>query len=250
MPRIELRNMTKAYADGVGHAAPRNLPELVTWPVAAARPRIKAAVAGLTLSMEAGERVGIIGPNGAGKSTLLHMIAGIGTPSSGSVIVDGKVTSILTLGIGVREEMTGRENIYLDGELQGKTRHQVDEVIDAIVDFAELGEFIDRPVRTYSTGMKSRLSFAMISHVNPEILLIDEALSAGDAAFSVKATAKIREICARGKIVLLVSHSLGAIRDMCNRCIWMEEGAIIMDGSPGEVTRAYAPRSASTMKEI
>lgn len=199
----------------------------------------KVAVDDVTLSIRKGERLGIVGRNGAGKSTLLHMIAGLSLPSAGKIEVTGHVTSIMTLGVGLREEMSGRENIYLNGEIQGQTRAEVDAYIDDIIRFAELDEFIDFPIKTYSTGMKSRLSFSMITSVEPEILIIDEALSAGDAAFAVKARNKIREICERGKIVIIVSHSMQAIEDICNRCLWLERGKVVMDGTPGEVTRAY-----------
>jgi lipopolysaccharide transport system ATP-binding protein len=167
------------------------------------------------------------------------LIAGIADPSSGTILVNGKVTAIMTLGIGLRDDLSGRENIYVDGEIQGKSREDVDEVIGEIIEFSELGKFIDYPVRTYSTGMKARLAFSMITHIEPEILIIDEALSVGDASFSLKATARIKEICARGKIVILVSHGLGSIRDICNRCIYLKDGQIVMDGSPEEVTKAY-----------
>ena len=197
------------------------------------------AVKNVSLEIANGERVGIIGRNGAGKSTLLHLIAGITTPSSGSIQVDGKVTAVMTLGIGLRDEATGRENIYLDGEVQGLERSQIDTVIHEVIAFAELGKFIDYPVRTYSTGMKARLAFSMITHLDPEVLIIDEALSAGDAAFSAKATRRIRELCSRGKIVIVVSHGMGTINDICDRCIWMDAGRIAMDGKPNEVTRAY-----------
>lgn len=199
----------------------------------------KVAVAGVSLAIQQGERLGIVGRNGAGKSTLLHMIAGLSSPSSGSIEINGKVTSVMTLGVGLRDDLSGRENIYVDGEIQGKSRQEIGKVIDQIIAFADLGEFIDYPVRTYSTGMKARLAFSMISHIDPEILIIDEALSVGDAAFSSKATARIREICARGKIVIIVSHGMQAIKDICNRCLWMENGRVIMDGAPEDVTRAY-----------
>ncbi|CAN0618944.1 ABC transporter ATP-binding protein [Burkholderia multivorans] len=199
----------------------------------------KIAVDHVDLHIAHGERVGIIGRNGAGKSTLLHMIAGLSEPTSGSIDIQGKVTAIMTLGVGLREEATGRENIYVDGEIQGKSRAEVDAVVDQIADFAELGEFIDLPVRTYSTGMKSRLSFAMISYIEPEILIIDEALSAGDARFGNKAKAKIQEICDAGKIVILVSHSVKTITEMCDRCLWVDQGKIVMDGPPEAVTKAY-----------
>lgn len=210
----------------------------------------KVAVAGVSLAIQHGERLGIVGRNGAGKSTLLHMIAGLSSPSSGSVEINGKVTSVMTLGVGLRDELSGRENIYVDGEIQGKSRREVGKVVDQIIAFADLGEFIDYPVRTYSTGMKARLAFSMISHIDPEILIIDEALSVGDAAFSAKATARIREICARGKIVIIVSHGMQAIKDICNRCLWMDEGRVLMDGSPEEVTKAYinSVRAADEVK--
>lgn len=199
----------------------------------------KVAVNNISLSIGLGERLGIVGRNGAGKSTLLHMIAGLSDPTAGSIHIKGKVTSIMTLGVGLRDELSGRENIYVDGEIQGKSRAEVDAVLEQVIEFSELGEFIEYPVRTYSTGMKARLAFAMISHIDPEILIIDEALSVGDASFSTKATARILEICARGKIVILVSHGMKAVRDICNRCIYLKDGQIVMDGSPEAVTKAY-----------
>lgn len=199
----------------------------------------KVAVDNVSLTIGYGERIGIVGRNGAGKSTLLHMIAGLSSPSSGEIQTIGKITSILTLGVGLREDLTGRENIYIDAEIQGKERAAVALAIDEIIAFADIGEFIDYPVRTYSTGMKARLAFSMIAHVDPEILIIDEALSVGDAAFATKATQRIREICARGKIVIVVSHSMQAIENICNRCLWMEAGRVVMDGSPEQVTKAY-----------
>ncbi|MCP5268573.1 MAG: ABC transporter ATP-binding protein [Zoogloeaceae bacterium] len=199
----------------------------------------KVAVNKVNLTLKEGERLGIVGHNGAGKSTLLHMIAGISEPTSGQISVNGKVTSIMTLGVGLRDDLSGRENIYVDGEVQGKSRAEVDQVIDQVIEFAELGKFIDYPVRTYSTGMKARLAFAMITHIEPEILIIDEALSVGDAAFAAKATARILDICAKGKIVIFVSHGMQAVRDICNRCIYLKDGRVVMDGAPEVVTKAY-----------
>jgi len=197
------------------------------------------AVDDISITLESGTRLGIVGRNGAGKSTLLHLIAGLSEPTSGVVTVDGKINTIMTLGVGLREEASGRENIYLDGEIHGRERAEVDADIAKIIEFADLGEFIEYPVKTYSTGMKARLAFAMISHLEPEILIIDEALSVGDAWFANKATARIRDICARGKIVILVSHSMGSICDICNRAIWLQDGKLVMDGAPTDVTAAY-----------
>lgn len=220
MTVVRLTNVSKIFTSDGGH-------------------QITKAVDDVSLEITSGDRLGIVGRNGAGKSTLLQLIAGLSAPTSGVVEVHGRVTAIMTLGLGLRDHATGRENIYLDGELQGKSRAEVNRVIDEVIDFSELGDFIEQPVRTYSTGMKARLAFSMLCHIEPELLIIDEALSVGDAAFARKATAKIREICARGTSVILVSHSMTAIRDICNRCLWLESGRLVMDGSPLEVTDRY-----------
>ncbi len=227
MPKVELADVSKAFplSSGIPGASDKAVQTL--------------ALDQVSLTIAPGERVGVIGRNGAGKSTLLHLIAGVASPTGGTLSVEGHVTAVLTLGLGVREDLSGRENIYLDGEVQGRSRSEVDLVIDQVIDFADLGEFIDYPVRTYSTGMKSRLMFAMISHIDPEILLIDEALSAGDFAFADKATRRIREICERGKIVIVVSHGLDTLTKICNRCIWLDAGRIVMDGPANEVIAEY-----------
>jgi lipopolysaccharide transport system ATP-binding protein len=199
----------------------------------------KNAVDGVSFTLQEGDRLGLIGSNGAGKTTLLQLLAGISEPTSGTLEVHGKVTAIFTVGLGLREELSGVENIYVEGELQGRSREQTRAVLDEIVDFAELGEFIDRPVRTYSTGMKARLAFSTIVHIEPEILIIDEALSVGDARFAGKASRKMRELTARGRILVVVSHSMGSIVQMCTRCLWLDSGAVRGEGAPLEVTEAY-----------
>lgn len=201
--------------------------------------RVIKAVQDVSLRVNQGERLGIIGANGAGKTTLLRLIAGLMAPTSGDLQVEGHVNCVMTLGAGLHEDLPGRENIYIDGEIQGRGRREISEKIQEIIDFADLGEFIDYPVRTYSSGMKARLAFAMITHIEPEILIIDEALSVGDVNFNAKASARMKEMCDRGKIVIIVSHNMGAIEEMCNRCVWMDQGRIVMDGDPAEVTRAY-----------
>jgi len=235
-PRLELRGVSKTYV-GRG-VTPVSLRAAFRAPSRTISTR-RVAVADLSLSIGAGERVGIIGRNGAGKTTLLKLMAGLAEPSSGEVSVQGRVIAIMTLGLGIREDVSGRENIYLEGEVQGRSRWEVDRIVDDIVAFADLGEFIDYPVRTYSTGMKARLAFATATHVDPEILIIDETLSVGDAAFSVKATRKIRELCDRGNIVVIVSHSMGSVVEICNRALWIHDGRLVMDADPLEVTRAY-----------
>lgn len=239
MPRIEVQNVVKTFPQGVGASLAAIAKIVFDMPTNSAMGGGRPAVNGVSLTIRSGERVGIIGPNGAGKSTLLHLLAGIASPTSGRIVVEGHVTSVFTLGVGLREDLAGRENIYVDGELQGKSRSEMDCTIRDIVEFAELGEFIDRPIRTYSTGMKARLAFSMIAFLDPEILMIDEALAVGDVAFAKKASRRIREICARGRIVIVVSHGLDAIREMCTRCIWMEDGCLRMDGNPHEVIEAY-----------
>lgn len=200
----------------------------------------RAALSGLSLSIEDGERVGIIGQNGAGKSTLLQIISGILAPTSGEMSISGKVTAILTLGSGLREDLSGRENIYLDFELHGKSKRGSEDDVEAVIEFAELGKFIDFPMRTYSTGMKARLAFSLVAHVEPEILIIDESLSVGDAAFSAKAGKRIKQLCDQGAIVIIASHSMYSINELCSRCLWLDKGHLVMDGHPETVTRAYS----------
>jgi len=196
----------------------------------------------VTFSVTEGERVGIIGENGAGKSTLLHLIAGVETPTGGTIEIEGRVHAALTIGLTLREDLSGRENLYLDAEVHGRRRSEVDAVIGAMIEFADLGAFIDRPVRSYSSGMKARLSFTSLVFVEPEILLIDEMLSVGDHWFAQKAARAVRELCAKGRIVLLVSHSLESIVAMCSRCLWLERGRLAADGDPIQVTSAYRER--------
>uniref|UniRef100_A0A974A2H6 ABC transporter ATP-binding protein n=1 Tax=Bradyrhizobium septentrionale TaxID=1404411 RepID=A0A974A2H6_9BRAD len=197
------------------------------------------ALDSISFDVAEGERVGIIGRNGAGKTTLLSIIAGLTEPTSGSVEVDGDLHAMLTVGAVLREDMTGRDNIFLDAAVHGRSRQQASDVADEIIAFAELGEFIDRPVRTYSSGMKARLAFSMGAFINPDILVIDETLSVGDAFFAAKATRRMQEVAASGRIVIVVSHGLGSIVEMCSRCLWLDDGRLVMDGSPQVVTKAY-----------
>ncbi|MBI2195052.1 MAG: ABC transporter ATP-binding protein [Planctomycetes bacterium] len=239
-PRIEVSHATKVYTTSSTERT-ISIARAFLWGDLKNRTQVSSRVAvdDVSLSIQSGERVGIIGRNGAGKSTLVHLIAGLTDCTGGEVRVQGRVTAVMTLGLGLREDLTGRENIYLDGEVQGRTRGEVEQVIEEIIQFAELGEFIDYPLRTYSTGMKARLAFSMLVHIQPEILIIDEILAVGDAKFSSKAQKKFLEICERGMIHVLVSHSMASIVEMCSRCLWMEKGRVIMDGDPAAVTEAY-----------
>jgi lipopolysaccharide transport system ATP-binding protein len=197
------------------------------------------ALQNVSFEIREGERVGIIGRNGAGKTTLLSILSGITEATSGTVEVQGDVHAMLTIGAVLREEATGRENIRLDGAIHGKSTEEIDAHIAEIIAFSELQEFIDRPVRTYSSGMKSRLAFSMGAFVNPDILIVDETLSVGDVFFSQKALQRMKEITRQGRIVIVVSHALGLIDDMCTRCLWLDQGRLVMDDRARDVTRAY-----------
>ena len=197
------------------------------------------AVKDLSFEVKKGETVGIIGRNGCGKSTLLKMITNVLTPSSGRVIVHGHISAILELGAGFNPEMSGLENIYLNASINGLSKEQTDKKIDEIEKFSELGEFLHQPIKTYSSGMKARLAFAVAINVAPDILIVDEALSVGDAAFQRKCFSKMEEIRANGATVLFVSHSEGSIVSLCNRAIWLSNGEQVLDGVPKLVTGLY-----------
>lgn len=193
----------------------------------------------VSFEIKKGETVGIIGKNGSGKSTLLKIITGVLTPTAGRVSIHGKISAILELGAGFNPEMTGLENIYLNTSINGMNKAQTDKKIDEIVAFAELGEFIHQPIKTYSSGMKARLAFAVSINVEPDILIVDEALSVGDSAFQRKCFAKMEEIRSKGATILFVSHSEGSVVALCNRAIWISNGNQIIDGTPKLVTGLY-----------
>lgn len=197
------------------------------------------AVSNVSLTVQRGEVVGIIGPNGAGKTTLLKMIAGLLPVEAGTINVRGKVTALLALGVGIHPEFTGRENIYYGGLLLGMSKKEIIEKTPAIIEFAELGKFIDRPFRTYSAGMRARLLFAISMSIDPDILIVDEALATGDAYFVQKCGQRIRELCQSGATVLFVSHNLSQIQDICNRACFMAEGRVVAEGAPSEMVAAY-----------
>jgi ABC-type polysaccharide/polyol phosphate transport system ATPase subunit len=217
--------------------------------------KIVEAVKDVSFDVPNGTSLGIIGSNGAGKSTLMRTVAGILPPNQGRIDVYGRVSTLLALGVGFNASLSGRENVVLGGLAAGLTPGQVAERYEEISDFAGIGEFMDLPMRTYSSGMFSRLAFSVAVHMDPDILLIDEALSAGDAQFRVKAQAKMAEIMETASSMFLVSHSLGSIKELCNDCIWMHKGSIMMRGDPEEVTEAYMSflqvgESAVTLEEL
>jgi lipopolysaccharide transport system ATP-binding protein len=194
----------------------------------------------ISFEVAGGATVGIIGRNGAGKSTLLRILAGNTVPTSGDIRLNGKVSALLELGTGFHPELTGEENIYVSAMYSGMTREQVASVYADIVAFSELEDFIRQPVKTYSSGMYMRLAFAISTCIDPDILVIDEVLSVGDAYFSRKCYERIRALTERGKTVLIVSHDLAAVQRLCKRVLWIDHGRLVMDGPTLEVLRAYA----------
>ena len=202
-----------------------------------------------------GKVLGVVGANGAGKSTLMRAVAGILPPTSGRIEVHGRVSTLLSLGVGFNRKLTGRQNVVLGGLAAGLTRAQLREKYDEIVAFAELEDFMDMPMRTYSSGMYGRLAFAVAVTMEPEILLIDEALSVGDARFRKKSFRKMRELCSENRTILLVSHALGSIKELCDQAIWMHKGELRMWDEPDAVVDAYTEflevgEDAFTMEDV
>ncbi len=197
------------------------------------------ALSEVSFEIKEGERVGLIGRNGAGKTTLLQILTGFSRQTSGGLEIQGNIHAILDMGTGLEAEQTGRENIYTSGALYGKSREEIDAMLPELIEFIDIGDYFDRPVRTYSSGMAARLAFSVISFIEPEILIIDEILGVGDAHFAQKSQRMITELCDKGKILILVSHSMETIRAFTDRCIWLEKGALRMDGSAEDVTAAY-----------
>ena len=221
------------------------LPRLSQRLQASARRRMHRheALHDIGFELHKGEALGIIGLNGSGKSTLLQIIAGVLAPTSGTVETHGRIAALLELGSGFNPELTGRENIYINGAILGLARSRIDELLDEIIAFADIGDYIDQPVKTYSSGMGVRLAFAVQVHVEPDILIVDEALAVGDAAFQAKALARIDEILARGTTLLFVGHDLNAVRAFCHRAMLLEKGRIVDSGTPDDVVVAYMQRN-------
>ncbi len=197
------------------------------------------ALSDVSFAIGRGEVLGIVGRNGAGKSSLLKVIAGVLEATRGTVRIDGRVAPILALGTGFDPELTGRENIFLNGLLLGHSRREIRERVDAIVDFSELGEFIHSPIRTYSSGMLGRLGFSIATAWVPEVLILDEIFAAGDAPFTRKCERRVAEFRAAGSTILVVSHAPHQILENCSRCIWLDHGRLLADGAPAEILDAY-----------
>ncbi len=241
---ISIEHLSKEFV--LKQAAPRSFQELV---VDLLRRKTHSqverfvALDDVSLEIEQGETVGLIGPNGAGKSTLLKLVAGIIEPTSGNVQIYGRVGALLELGAGFHPDLTGRENIYLNGSILGLSRAEIQDKMDDIISFAELERFIDAPVRHYSSGMYVRLGFSVAVHTEPQILLVDEVLAVGDAAFQRKCMDKIDDMRRAGVTILFVSHSAELVRKICKRAVWLDAGRCVADGAAESVAARYLDHS-------
>jgi ABC-type polysaccharide/polyol phosphate transport system ATPase subunit len=214
------------------------------------RPMHFWALRHISLSVDHGESVAVIGPNGAGKSTLLLSLAGILQPNEGSITLHGKVSTLLTLGAGFEPEISGRDNIALAGAFLGIDRKTIDDLTPSIVEFTDIGPFIDAPVNTYSTGMRARLGFSIATAITPDILLLDEVLGTGDQDFRARSQARIRDLVDRAKAIVIVTHDLTYVTEFCNRAILLEKAQILFDGSPAETVALYRERVRQKKKVL
>ena len=208
------------------------------------RKETREILKGINLTVKNGEAVALIGVNGSGKSTLLKLMTKIIYPNKGKIITNGKLTSLLELGAGFHPDFSGRENFYFNASIFGLTRKEIDARIDKIIEFSELGNYIDNPVRTYSSGMYMRLAFAVAINVDADILLIDEILAVGDQHFQDKCIAKMKELKNEGKTMVFVTHSMDTVKQFCSRAVWLCNGEIKMDGDPEIVTQEYLKETA------
>ncbi|HWA24536.1 MAG TPA: ABC transporter ATP-binding protein [Lacunisphaera sp.] len=240
-PAVSLRNVSKTYAIWDDPADRLMAPLRRLWSRSGPRTngRLFTAVRELSLEIPRGESIGIIGRNGAGKSTLLQMIAGTVRPTTGSVAVNGRVAALLELGSGFNPDFTGRENIHLNASILGLTRAEIDAKFDAIVAYSGIEEFIEQPVRTYSSGMALRLAFAVCVHVDADILIIDEALAVGDARFQFKCHATLEQMQREGRTIIFVSHDTNSVKRMCRSALLLERGELLLHGAPNDVTNVY-----------
>lgn len=208
------------------------------------------ALKNINLEVYRGETLGIVGQNGSGKSTLLQIIAGTLTPTTGNVRVDGRISALLELGSGFNPEFTGRQNVFFNGQVLGLRREEIQSKFDSIAAFAEIGRFIDRPVKTYSSGMVVRLAFAVVANIEPTILIVDEALAVGDAKFQARCMKRIRQLKEQGVTVLFVSHDASSVKMLCNRAVLINHGIILDIGRPKEVINHYIALLSSDKKEV
>jgi lipopolysaccharide transport system ATP-binding protein len=246
---ITVEGLSKRYELGALQHETQLRDQLVRWmraPIKGRAPReILWALRDVSFEVREGEVVGIIGRNGAGKSTLLKILSRITYPTSGRVRTRGRVASLLEVGTGFHEELTGRENVFLNGSILGMKKREVEAKLDAIVAFAGVARFIDTPIKRYSSGMRLRLGFAVAAHLEPDVLIVDEVLAVGDAAFQKKCLSAMQDLRGGGRTVLFVSHNMTAVENLCSRCIWIANGRIDLDGPTHEVVEKYMASFAS-----
>ena len=216
----------------------------------APKPETFWALDDIHFRVERGEVLGVVGRNGAGKSTLLKVLSRITEPTRGQVRIRGRVASLLEVGTGFHAELTGRENVYLNGSILGMKRQEIDRNFDEIVAFAEVEKFIDMPVKRYSSGMYLRLAFAVAAHLEPEILIVDEVLAVGDSAFQNKCMGKMEQVAKQDRTVLFVSHNMASVRGLCSRCLWIHGGRLMQDGPPAEVVEQYLAYGAEITASV
>lgn len=233
---IEVSNISKQFV--LRHT--RSLKEALVWLLRGRKGDLSQkfyALNDVSLTVEQGESVALLGFNGSGKSTLLKHISGVMTPDSGSVLTRGRVAGLIEVGAGFHHDLTGRDNVYLNGAILGMSEQQIEERFDSIVEFSEIGEFIDTEVKFYSSGMYLRLAFSVAVHTDPEVFLVDEILAVGDEPFQRKCIAKIKELAAEGKTLVVVSHDLNLIPQICERGVLLEKGRVVLDGPVDEAVR-------------
>ncbi len=247
---IDVQNLSKKYL--IGNTASGSLRESITnlfsknkWSATEEFWALKD----LTFDVKTGEAIGIIGKNGAGKSTLLKLLSRITEPTTGRIEINGRISSLLEVGTGFHPELTGRENIYLNGTILGMTRQEINSKFDEIVDFSGVEKFLDTPVKRYSSGMKVRLAFAVAAHLEPEILIIDEVLAVGDAEFQKKCLGKMEDVAGHGRTIFFVSHNMGAINTLCHRGILLQNGKMVYSGETDEVISRYLEQNYSGSHE-
>lgn len=249
MPKIEVNNASLAFTVRQDRQVSLKEYVLKQWLRPSRNPAITIhALSEVNLQAQDGDRVGIIGHNGAGKTTFLKMLAGIYPPTEGTCTVEGTICSLFDIALGFEQDATGWENIAYRSYLQGVSPAVLRRKIDNIGEFSELGEFLTLPVRNYSAGMRMRLAFSIATAADPEILLIDEVLAAGDMAFQIKARARMRELMSSARLMVLVSHDLGTIGEVCNRALWLKRGKVMMEGPTAEVVQAYTDDVAARTK--
>ncbi len=243
MSAIVFNNVSKKFHRHAGQLLLRN--HLTRWMHREHREPF-FALKRVSFKVEQGESLAVIGSNGAGKSTMLGLVAGLAQPDEGSITINGNVAALLELGSGFHFDLTGRENVLLNAALFGLSRKRTHELFDSIVDFSGIIDFIDEPLRTYSTGMIMRLAFSVAVNTEPEILLIDEVLAVGDAAFQTKCAERIRQYKRAGRTLLCVSHATGMVQRFCERAIWLDHGELMMSGNVLDVMEAYAGHQTAT----